>query len=67
MNLPSGIYKVKILNILGVELWSKSYDVQGDFMAQVDISKLRKGTYLYSLVSESGKTISTKRLIVMRP
>lgn len=67
MNLPAGRYQVKILNILGVELWKKNYYIQGDFMTPVDISDFRKGTYLYSLINESGKTISTKRLIVMRP
>ncbi len=67
MNLPAGTYTVKILNILGIEVWEENYYVQGDLMAEVDISKLRKGTYLYSLVNQNGKTISTKRLIVMRP
>ncbi len=67
MNLQSGDYTIKIYNILGVEIWKDNYTVNGDRIVKVDISEFRKGTYLYSLVNENGKTISTKRLIVMRP
>ena len=34
---------------------------------KLDISKLRKGTYLYSLTDAKGKTIATRRLMVIRP
>lgn len=67
MNLQSGNYKVKIYNILGVEIWNNEYAINGDRIVKIDLSNFRKGTYLYSLVNENGKTISTKRLIVMRP
>jgi len=67
MNLPGGDYKVKMYNILGVEIWSEEYTVNGDRIVKVDISHLQKGTYLYSLVNENGKTLSTKRVLVMRP
>ena len=66
-NLPAGRYKLKILNILGVEEWRKSYYINGNHTEKIDISSLRKGTYLYSLVDEQGKTITTRRLIVVRP
>lgn len=67
MNLPGGNYKVKVYNILGIEVWSNNYTVNGNRIIEVDISNFKKGTYLYSLVNENGKTISTKRVIVMRP
>jgi type IX secretion system substrate protein len=67
MNLNSGDYSVKIYNILGVEVWKNQYTVNGNRIVRIDVSNFRKGTYLYSLVNENGKTISTKRLIVMRP
>ena len=66
-NLPRGNYKLAIFNILGVEVWSKHYFIDGQRLEKVDISSLRKGTYLYSLQNEAGKTISTKRLVVVRP
>lgn len=66
-NLPAGKYKLRILNILGVEEWSKTYYVNGNHTEKIDISSLRKGTYLYSLMDERGKAITTRRLIVVRP
>lgn len=67
MNLNSGKYTVKMYNILGVEVWKKEYTINGNRIVRIDVSNFRKGTYLYSLVNENGKTISTKRIIVMRP
>lgn len=66
-NLPAGRYKLKILNILGIQEWQKTYYINGSHTEKIDISALRKGTYLYSLSDEQGKTITTRRLIVVRP
>ncbi|MCG8326246.1 MAG: T9SS type A sorting domain-containing protein [Chitinophagales bacterium] len=66
-DLPSGKYKLKILNILGIEVWSHDYRITGNHTEKVDISALRKGTYLYSLSDEKGKIITTRRLVVVRP
>lgn len=66
-NLPKGKYELKILNILGVEEWSKTYNISGNYTDKVDISALSKGTFLYSLTDEQGKILSTRRLIVIRP
>lgn len=66
-NLIPGNYTLRIYNILGVVVWKKKYSVNGFRTEQVDISALRKGTYLYSLTNEKRKTLATKRLIVIRP
>jgi hypothetical protein len=66
-NLPKGRYELKILNILGVEEWSKTYTISGNYTDKVDISSLSKGTFLYSLTNEQGKILSTRRLVVIRP
>lgn len=67
-NLTPGEYSLKIYNILGIEVWNKDYDITDGYLTEKEnISSLKKGTYLYSLVDERGKTISTKRLIVVRP
>lgn len=66
-NLPPGNYKLTIYNILGSVVWSERYSINGQRIEKVDISNLRKGTYLYSLQNERGQTIATKRLIVVRP
>ena len=67
-NLPPGEYNLQIYNILGVEVWEKEYNITSGFHTEKEnISSLRKGTYLYSLIDDRGKTISTKRLIVVTP
>lgn len=66
-NLENGTYQLKIFNILGLEALNEEVYVSGNKTIKSDISRLKKGTYLYSLIDDSGKTISTKRLIVVRP
>lgn len=66
-NLPADNYTVSIFNILGVKEWSQRYYVDGGRAEKVDISALRKGTYFYSIADSRGKTLVTKRLIVVRP
>lgn len=66
-NLPPGNYKLSISNILGLEVWSGNYYIEGHRTEKVNIASLRKGSYLYSLRDEKGKTISTKRLIIIKP
>jgi len=66
-NLPPGSYELKIFNILVQEVFSETYIINGPQTVQVDISQLRKGTYLYSLADDKGKSLGTKRLIVLRP
>lgn len=67
VGLDPGIYTVKMFNILGVEVWSKSYNIIGSRTIRVELDRFNKGTYLYSLVNDKGRTIVTKRLIVLRP
>ncbi len=67
LNLPKGNYKLSIYNILGVEVLKEEYKIANNRTARVDLTEFRKGTYLYSLVNEKGKTITTKRLIILRP
>jgi len=66
-NLPTDQYKLVLFNILGQELWSEKYFISGNLTKQIDITNLRKGTYLYSLVNKNDKTLVTKRLMVIRP
>ena len=66
-NLKEGNYKLKIFNILGVSVWEQRYFVNGSRTVKVDLNDFRKGTYLYSLENSKGKTLMTKRLMVVRP
>jgi len=67
VGLEPGNYTVKMFNILGVEVWSKNYNIIGPRTIRVELDRFNKGTYLYSLVNDKGRTIVTKRLIVLRP
>lgn len=67
VGLEPGKYQVKMFNILGVEVWSKNYNIIGPRTIRVELDRFNKGTYLYSLVNDKGRTIVTKRLIVLRP
>ncbi len=66
-NLKPGQYTLKIYNILGLSVWEQSYDSLGIESVYLNLSEFRKGTYLYSLIDQSGKTLMTKRLMIIRP
>ncbi|MEM1123546.1 MAG: T9SS type A sorting domain-containing protein [Bacteroidota bacterium] len=66
-NLKPSNYSLKIYNILGVVVMEKAYDLSGFKTIKLDVSKLRKGTYLYSLSDGRGKTVATRRLMIIRP
>ncbi len=67
INLPSGFYDVQIINLLGMKVWEEKYYVSQSKTVKLNVSHLRKGTYFYRLQNEQGKTISTKRLIILKP
>lgn len=66
-NLPAGEYSLQVINILGVKIWERTFDAYGSISLSEDLSGLRKGTYLYSLKTERGATLKTKRLIILNP
>jgi len=66
-NLKPSDYSLKIYNILGVVVMEEKHSLTGFQTVKLDVSKLRKGTYLYSLSDAKGKTIATRRLMVIRP
>lgn len=67
INLPTDTYDLKIYNILGLEVYSQQYSISNRRTIKMDLSYMRKGTYLYSLVDSKGKPVTTKRLVVMKP
>ncbi len=67
INMPPGNYMLKIYNLLGVKIWNREYFINVNLTEEINLLQFKKGTYLYSLTDESGKIISTKRLMVVRP
>ena len=66
-DFATGDYQVKIYNIVGRELMSEQHHVSGQTTINMNVSDLRKGTYLYSIVDSRGKTLVTKRVMIVRP
>lgn len=66
-NLPAGEYTLQVINIVGVKIWERKFDAYGSISLSEDLSGLRKGTYLYSLKTDKGATLKTKRLIILNP
>jgi hypothetical protein len=66
--LQDGNYRLRIYNLLGQEVWSKRYLVSGGKRTiKLELGSFEKGTYLYSLSDDKGKTLITKRLVVLMP
>ena len=65
--LRPGTYLLRIHNVLGQEIWSRSYRITEDTTDKLDLSNFRKGTYLYSLQDNRGNTLLTRRFIILRP
>lgn len=66
-DFESGNYQVKIYNIVGRELKSEMHYIDGDKNISMDVSDLKKGTYLYRVLNANGDTITTKRIMIVRP
>ncbi len=67
VGLSPGNYTVKIINILGQSVWSEKYYINGSRTVRVELDSFKRGTYLYALINDKGRTITTKRLIVLKP
>lgn len=67
VRLSPGDYRLVIYNLVGSEVWHRDYRINGPTTERVNISQLKKGTYLYALKDKRGKTLITRRLIVVRP
>ena len=65
-NLPDGEYSVVLYNIIGKRLWSDQFD-NATGRLNADLSHLKKGTYLYSIVDKNGRKVTTKRLMIITP
>jgi Secretion system C-terminal sorting domain len=66
-NMPFGNYILRILNIIGTEVWQQSIKVNTNMNVQASVGKLPKGTYLYNLKDAKGTLVTTKKMVVNRP
>lgn len=66
-DLATGTYKLRIFNILGVPM--KDVDVSVNDRREViavDLRDLQRGTYLYRLQDKEGRSIRTKRVVLIQ-
>lgn len=65
---PQGDYNILVYNILGKVVWEANFYNNGkNVVLKADLSRLQKGTYLYSIINNQGKKITTKRLVIVNP
>jgi hypothetical protein len=65
--LTFGKYKLRIFNILGTPL--REMEVYVDDSRKtvtMDLGDLQRGTYLYRLQDSNGRTIKTKRVVLIQ-
>lgn len=66
-NFKAGRYEVRVYNIIGREVLREQHQVSGNTRLSVNVTSLRQGTYLYSIVDSDGQVIKTRRIMVARP
>lgn len=65
--LDAGAYTLSVYNMLGNLMQKESIHLTGDSSVRLDVSRLRAGTYLYSVADNYGNILTTRRLVVISP
>lgn len=65
--LPADTYTLKIYSIIGNQLARKTHNVDLNSRINTDVSKLKRGTYLYSIMNSAGQVLTTKRFVKTSP
>lgn len=61
----SGNYTLSITNVLGRRVNQQGFTATaGRAMVDIDVSRLPRGTYLYSVTTKEGRILTTRRLLV---
>jgi len=65
--LNPGYYKVIVRNVIGAEVLVEQVKMEPGRTTRLDLANLDRGTYLYNFLDDNGKTLATRRFIVIRP
>lgn len=65
INYPIDTYRMEVYNIVGKKLWEQTFDLKPSRIQKIDLTTLRKGTYLYSVFDKNGKKLVTKRIAII--
>ncbi len=63
----SGNYQINLYNMIGRMVQTNDYEINSDSTVVFNVARLPRGTYLYALVDEEGKTLRANRLMVIKP
>jgi hypothetical protein len=66
-NLENKDYTLRIYNILGSLVAKEAFNATNTKSIRMDISRFKKGTYLYAVSDAKGRLLISKRLIVVKP
>jgi Secretion system C-terminal sorting domain len=61
-NYPLDNYSLELYNVVGKKIFSKAFTRKSGRNLKTDISNLKKGTYLYSVLDANGRKLITKRI-----
>jgi hypothetical protein len=67
LNYPSDQYTLEVYNIIGKVIYTVNLNNGKGNKYKVDLSHLRKGTYMYSILDSKGKKLTTKRFSLVTP
>jgi hypothetical protein len=65
LNLAPGYYDLEIYNILGAKVKTEKLYINGTKTLPIDLTRLKKGTYIYRLVDSQSNVIRSKRLVII--
>lgn len=64
INLPFDNYSFEVFNIVGSKVLTKKIDKTDGKEVALDLTLLKKGTYVYRLINSRGEKLATKRLVI---
>lgn len=64
INLPFDNYTFEVSNIVGSKVLVKKIDKDDGKEVALDLTALKKGTYIYRLINSKGEKLATKRLVI---
>ena len=65
--LDNGEYNLKIYSIIGKNIKSVPFRIEGDTKLNITTTDLDAGTYIYRIVNAENKNLLTRRIIVVKP
>lgn len=64
INIPFDNYTFEVSNIVGSKVLTKKIDKTDGREVPLDLSSLKKGSYIYRLINSKGEKLATKRLVI---